>query len=47
MIIVTSGAVGVGKKRLMKQSLLRQSLSDVLFQVEYVKTNFLFLYIVI
>lgn len=32
VLIVTSGAVGVGKQRLRKQSMLRQSMSDILFQ---------------
>ncbi len=32
VLIVTSGAVGVGKQRLRKQSMLRQSMSDILSQ---------------
>jgi len=32
VLIVTSGAVGVGKQRLRKQSMLKQSMSDILSQ---------------
>ena len=36
VLVVTSGAVGVGRQRLRKQSLLRQSLSDVISQTGFV-----------
>jgi delta-1-pyrroline-5-carboxylate synthetase len=32
VMIVTSGAVGVGRQRLKKQAMLRQSLSDMITQ---------------
>ena len=34
VLIVTSGAVGVGRQRLRKQALLRQSMSDLISQRE-------------
>lgn len=34
VLIVTSGAVGVGRQRLRKQALLRQSMSDLISQKE-------------
>lgn len=36
VLIVTSGAVGVGRQRLRRQALLRQSMSDLISQKEYV-----------
>ena len=34
VLIVTSGAVGVGRQRLRKQALLRQSMSELISQKE-------------
>jgi glutamate 5-kinase len=34
VLIVTSGAVGVGRQRLRRQALLRQSMSDLISQKE-------------
>ena len=42
VLIVTSGAVGVGRQRLRKQAILRQSMSDLISQKPYV--NYLFIY---
>jgi len=37
VLIVTSGAVGVGRQRLKKQSILKQSMSELIAQKEYVR----------
>lgn len=36
VLIVTSGAVGVGRQKLSKQAILRRSMSDLIIQREYV-----------
>lgn len=45
VLIVTSGAVGVGRQRLRRQALLRQSMSELISKTTYAPSNLIKIYL--